>query len=110
VRGRGRGGGGGGGGERGEGERERGEEVHKRKVVDAAKEKPRRYGDNNKLIGYEWWLMTEAKKRNPDILLYALSWGVPGWIGNGNFFSQDNIDYHIKWVQGAKQVYGLGIL
>ena len=54
--------------------------------------------------------MAEAKKRNPDILLYGLSWGVPGWIGNGNFFSQDNIDYHIKWLQGAKQVYGLGIL
>lgn len=61
-------------------------------------------------VGYEWWLMVEAKKRNPDILLYALSWGVPGWIGNGSFFSQDNIDYHIKWLQGAKQVYGLDIL
>ena len=21
--------------------------------------------------GYEWWLMTEAKKRNPDIKLYG---------------------------------------
>jgi len=65
--------------------------------------------DLNYQRGYEWWLMTEAKKRNPDILLYGLSWGVPGWIGNGNFFSQDNIDYHIKWLQGAKQVYGLDI-
>jgi Glycosyl hydrolase family 59 len=53
--------------------------------------------------------MTEAKKRNNDIKLYALSWGVPGWIGNGSFFSQDNIDYHVKWLVGAKQVYGLGI-
>jgi hypothetical protein len=53
--------------------------------------------------------MTEAKKRNPDILLYGLSWGVPGWIGNGSYFSQDNIDYHIKWLQGAEQVYGLRI-
>lgn len=24
--------------------------------------------------GYEWWLMVEAKKRNPDIKIYALSW------------------------------------
>ena len=54
--------------------------------------------------------MVEAKKRNPNIKLYGLSWGVPGWIGGGNYFSQDNIDYHIKWIQGAKQVYGLGIL
>eukprot|EP00026_Physarum_polycephalum_P003123 Phypoly_transcript_03132.p1 GENE.Phypoly_transcript_03132~~Phypoly_transcript_03132.p1 ORF type:complete len:773 (+),score=122.26 Phypoly_transcript_03132:204-2522(+) len=65
--------------------------------------------DLNYERGYEWWLMTEAKKRNPDILLYALTWGVPGWIGDGNFFSEDNIDYHIKWLQGAKQVYGLDI-
>ena len=24
--------------------------------------------------GYEWWLMSEAKKRNPDIKLYGLPW------------------------------------
>ena len=24
--------------------------------------------------GYELWLMTEAKKRNPDITLYGLPW------------------------------------
>lgn len=53
--------------------------------------------------------MTEAKKRNPEIILYALSWGVPGWIGNGSFFSNDNIDYHISWLQGAKKVYDLVI-
>eukprot|EP00026_Physarum_polycephalum_P004247 Phypoly_transcript_04264.p1 GENE.Phypoly_transcript_04264~~Phypoly_transcript_04264.p1 ORF type:complete len:644 (+),score=82.58 Phypoly_transcript_04264:225-2156(+) len=65
--------------------------------------------DLNYERGYEWWLMVEAKKRNPDIVLYALSWSVPGWIGNGTFFSQDNIDYHIKWLEGAKHVYGLDI-
>ena len=26
--------------------------------------------------GYEWWLMVEAKKRNPNIKLYGLSWWV----------------------------------
>ena len=31
----------------------------------------------------EWWLMTEAKKRNPNIALYALPWTFPGWVGNG---------------------------
>lgn len=31
----------------------------------------------------EWWLMEEAKARNPDIKLYGLSWAVPGWIGDG---------------------------
>jgi hypothetical protein len=33
--------------------------------------------------GYEFWLAGEAKKRNPAVKLYGLSWGVPGWIGNG---------------------------
>eukprot|EP01051_Picozoa_sp_SAG22_P010736 SAG22_NODE_982_length_6164_cov_32.072218_9_plen_175_part_00 len=33
--------------------------------------------------GYEWWLLQEAKKRNPDIKLYGLPWAFPGWVGNG---------------------------
>lgn len=35
--------------------------------------------------GYEWWLMEEARKRNPQIILDSLAWGAPGWIGNGIF-------------------------
>ncbi len=31
--------------------------------------------------GYEWWLMKEAKKRNPAIALDILQWGAPPWIG-----------------------------
>ena len=42
--------------------------------------------------GYEWWLMVEAKKRSPVILFDALQWGAPGWIGDGQFYSQDNAD------------------
>src|ERR1700679_3269527 len=34
--------------------------------------------------GYEWWLMHEAKTRNPAIKLYALAWAAPGLIGGGN--------------------------
>ena len=37
--------------------------------------------------------MVESKKRNPRILLDALQWGAPFWIGNGNFYSQDNADF-----------------
>ncbi|MFF7634913.1 RICIN domain-containing protein [Kitasatospora sp. NPDC008050] len=58
--------------------------------------------------GYEWWLMEQAKARNPAIKLYALSWGAPGWIGNGNFWSQDMIDYLMSWLGCAKQ-HGLPI-
>jgi hypothetical protein len=53
--------------------------------------------------GYEWWLMEQAKARNPGIKLAALSWGAPGWIGGGNFWSQDMIDYLMSWLGCAAQ-------
>ncbi|MET9618422.1 ricin-type beta-trefoil lectin domain protein [Kitasatospora indigofera] len=53
--------------------------------------------------GYEWWLAEQAKARNPGIKLAGLSWGAPGWIGNGNFWSQDMIDYLISWFGCADQ-------
>ena len=65
--------------------------------------------DLNYSRGYEWWLMSEAKKRNPDLTLDACAWGCPGWVGNGNFWSQDMCDYYVKWIQGLKSVYGLNL-
>src|ERR1700759_5497946 len=50
-------------------------------------------GDLNCNRGYEWWLAEQAKARNPNIKLYALAWGAPGWIGNGNFWSTDMVNY-----------------
>jgi len=58
--------------------------------------------------GYEWWLMGQAKARNPNIKLVGLSWGAPGWIGNGNFWSTDSIDYLIAWL-GCAATHGLTI-
>ncbi|GAA1899814.1 ricin-type beta-trefoil lectin domain protein [Streptantibioticus ferralitis] len=62
--------------------------------------------------GYEWWLMEQAKARNPGIKLYGLAWGAPGWIGNtgggGNFWSQDTVDYLVSWLGCARQ-HGLTI-
>jgi hypothetical protein len=52
--------------------------------------------------GYEWWLMEQAKKRNPDIQLYGLEWGAPGWF-NGGFWSQDNITYLLNWLGCARR-------
>jgi galactosylceramidase len=63
--------------------------------------------DLNYSRGYEWWLMREAKNRNPDLSLDACAWGCPNWVGNGNFWSQDMCDYYVKWIQGLKSVYGL---
>jgi hypothetical protein len=53
--------------------------------------------------GYEWWLAEQAKARNPDIKLYGLSWGAPGWIGGGTFWSGDMTDYLVSWLGCAKQ-------
>jgi Glycosyl hydrolase family 59/Ricin-type beta-trefoil lectin domain len=53
-------------------------------------------------VGYEFWLMEQAKARNPNIKLYALAWGAPGWIGGGNFWSTDMINYLVSWLGCAK--------
>ena len=58
--------------------------------------------------GYEWWLMAQAKARNPHIKLYGLAWGAPGWIGGGKFWSTDMINYLVNWLGCAKQ-HGLTI-
>ncbi len=65
--------------------------------------------DENDDRGYEWWLMREAKARNPKIMLDILPWGAPGWIGNGKYYSQDMANYIAKFIQGAKKVHGLDI-
>ena len=65
--------------------------------------------DLNFQRGYEWWLMTEAKKRNPKIILDSLAWGAPGWIGDGKYYSQDMADYVVKFIQGARNAHGLDI-
>ena len=59
--------------------------------------------------GYEWWLMEQAKARNPAIKLYVLAWGAPGWIGNGTFFSTDMINYYVSFLDCAKNSHGLTI-
>jgi hypothetical protein len=50
--------------------------------------------------GYEWWLATEAKRRNPNVRLAALQWGAPGWF-TGGFWSRDNVAYLRSWLDCA---------
>jgi hypothetical protein len=59
--------------------------------------------------GVQWWLMKEAKKRNPHIPLMALSWGMPAWVGDGKTLSQGGVDYHVQYILGAKRVHNLTI-
>ena len=63
--------------------------------------------DLNFSRGYEWWLLQQAKARNPNIALDCLAWGAPGWIGNGNYYSQDMCNYIVNFIRGAQTHYGL---
>ena len=74
-------------------------------------------GDLNCSRGYEWQVLREAKKRNPAIRTFGLSWGVPGWIGDGGggsagfggsgYYSQDNLDYHLNFVYCSEVEWGI---
>jgi galactosylceramidase len=69
--------------------------------------------------GYEWWLMKEAKKRNPNIKLYGLPWGWPGWLDPSatadkqakNAFADPVVtaNYTLQWLLGAKREHNLDI-
>lgn len=65
--------------------------------------------DENYHRGYEWWLMREAKQRNPALTLDACAWSVPAWVGEGNFWSQDTADYYVKWIKGLKTQHNLDL-
>jgi galactosylceramidase len=71
--------------------------------------------------GYEWWLMKQAKVRNPSIQLYGLPWAFPAWVGanpvTGEFndsatpftHPEQTCRYMLEWVKGAKSAHGLDI-
>ena len=65
--------------------------------------------DQNYNRGYEWWLMEQARARNPNIKFVALAWGAPAWVGNGNYWSQEMIGYIIKWLQHVQSDHHLTI-
>ncbi len=60
-------------------------------------------GTINCNAGYEWPIMQQAKALNPNLKLYGLAWGAPGWISGHTFNSQDTITYLVSWLNCAKQ-------
>ncbi|EDQ92718.1 uncharacterized protein MONBRDRAFT_566, partial [Monosiga brevicollis MX1] len=76
-------------------------------------------GDENYQRGYEWWLMKEAKKRNPDIKLYGLPWSWPGWLdpasssthqaSNAFYNASLTANYTVAWLLGAQREHNLTI-
>ena len=65
--------------------------------------------DHDYTRGYEWWLMEEAYKRNPNIILDVLPWGAPGWVGNGKLYSPDMAAYMADFIKGASRLHHLNI-
>ena len=66
--------------------------------------------DLNCTRGYEFWLMTEAKKRNPSVLTYGLAWGAPGWINNqSGYYGPDLITYEINWLKCARDYHNISV-
>ena len=66
--------------------------------------------------GYEGFILTEARRRNPVIKTWGLSWGVPAWIGQGRvansslpYFSHDNIRYQTQWLKCIKATTGITV-
>lgn len=57
--------------------------------------------------GYEWWLIKEAKKRNPDIKIEILQWGAPGWIDS--FYSRENADFIVEYIKGLKKYHNITV-
>ena len=62
-------------------------------------------GDANFERGYMWWVMTEAKRRNPQLAIDATGWSAPAWVGN--IWSQEMADYYVDWLTGLREHYGL---
>ena len=63
--------------------------------------------------------MKEAKARKPNLKLYGLPWGFPGWLDPDatpakpakNAFANANVtaNYTLSWLEAAKEVHGLHI-
>ena len=65
--------------------------------------------DKNFTRGYEWWLMQEAHRRNPKIILDTLAWGAPGWVGKNTLYTPAMAHYSAVFLNGAESQYHLKI-
>ena len=65
--------------------------------------------DHDTTRGYEWWLMAEARKRNPKIILDTLPWGAPGWVGEQTLYTPKMAGYVVDFLESAKRDHNLDI-
>jgi O-glycosyl hydrolase len=65
--------------------------------------------DRDATRGYEWWLMSEAQKRNPRIILEVLPWGAPGWVGKDTLYTAKMAAYVADFIKMAQTSHHLSI-
>ena len=58
--------------------------------------------------GWEFAVAKQAVALNPNLLLYGLQWGAPGWVGGTGphgptLFTTKDVGYLIDWLNCAKQ-------
>src|SRR5215471_18179839 len=58
--------------------------------------------------GWEFAVAKQAMAINPNLLLYGLQWGAPGWVGGTGLdgptlFTSKDIGYLVDWLNCAKQ-------
>ena len=57
--------------------------------------------------------MVEARKRNPQLLIGALAWVWPAWVGQGTSSPWTNATkvagYLVSWLKGARDVYNVTV-
>ncbi len=64
---------------------------------------------NPKPRGYELWMMQEARKRNPRIILDCLPWTFPYWAvdSRGRPFTEQSAEWFVAFLRLAKEHYGI---
>ena len=67
-------------------------------------------------VGYEGWLMAEAKQRNPSLSILGLVYAWPKWINpNGttpyaSSITENNAaNYVVNWVKGMRDIYNVNV-
>jgi len=60
--------------------------------------------------GYEVWLAREARRRNPAVVVYAMPWNAPRWVGDGGggglYGVPDGVAYRVAWAECLRDFGG----
>lgn len=62
--------------------------------------------------GYEFWMMAEARRRNPEVVTVGLPWGAPGWVNNqsaSGLYGADMLGYTLAWLRCARDAWGVTV-